>query len=210
MNEEHEAHFKRIGEVVESRTIGFTAGTYELLHAPPFGALVRASTHIAGLSVYGLVYDVATTSKEPGGKAMVRGKTYEGKQLYDEEIYREHPDLAEILQTTFSALTVGFRNGTRIVHHLPSHPPPIHYSVYECPADELIAFTETSDFFRAVLFAPQVPADELLAAAIRRAALARGRHGQEYRAMCGNALATILKDDYDRLYALLRLIMLEP
>ena len=65
---------ERIGEVIEANTIGFTAGAYELLAAPPFGALVRAQTREQDLSVYGLVYDIRTGSKEPGGRAMVRGR----------------------------------------------------------------------------------------------------------------------------------------
>ena len=98
----------RIGEVIESTTTGFTGGAYELLEAPPFGALVRAQARVEDMAVYGLVYDIRTGSKEPGGRALVRGRTYSGRELYDAEIYHEHPDLAEVLQTEFSAITVGF------------------------------------------------------------------------------------------------------
>src|SRR5690606_3204301 len=104
----------RIGEVIESSTTGFTAGAYELLAAPPFGALIRAQSRSEGLSIYGLVYEIRTGSKEPGGRALVRGRTYTGRELYDDEIYHEHPDLAEVLQTEFSAITVGFVEHNRI------------------------------------------------------------------------------------------------
>ncbi len=194
---------ERVGEVIEASTTQFTAGAYELLQAPAFGALVRAQTRVAGMSVYGLVYEIYTGSKEPGGRAIVRGRTYTGRVLYDEEIYREHPDLAEVLQTEFSALTVGFVRDERIVHYLPPHPPPVHYSVYECDSAELLRFCESSDFFRAVLFAANVPGDELLAATIRAAAQAGG-DGRGYLIKTGRELANLLKDDYDRLSALLR------
>ena len=36
----------RIREAIESTTTGFTAGAYELLEAPPFGALIRAQTRV--------------------------------------------------------------------------------------------------------------------------------------------------------------------
>lgn len=196
---------ERIGEVIESSTTRFTAGAYELLEAPPFGALVRAPTRQEGLAVYGLVYEIRTGSKEPGGRAVVRGRTYSGRDLYDEEIYFEHPDLAEVLQTEFSAITVGFVEGDRVFQYLPPHPPPVHYSVYPCDAAELARFSESADFFRAVLFAAHIPSDELLAAAIRAAARARP-DGREYLVRAGRELAGLLKDDYDRLNALLRRI----
>lgn len=196
----------RIGEVIESTTTGFTSGAYELLAAPPFGALVRAQARAEGMSVYGLVYDIRTGSKEPGGRALVRGRTYSGRELYDDEIYQEHPDLAEVLQTEFSAITIGFAQGGRIYQYLPPQPPPVHYSVYECPGDELARFSERTDFFRTLLFAYQIPSDELLAAIIRSAARARPGAERDYLVHAGREVASLLKDDYDRLTAILRRI----
>jgi hypothetical protein len=196
---------ERIGEIIEASTTTFTAGAYELHAAPPFGSLVRAATRSEDLAVYGLVYEIRTGSKEPGGRAVVRGRTYTGRNLYDEEIYHEHPDLAEVLQTEFSAITVGFCAGERVYQYLPPQPPPVHYSVYPCPPAELARFAAASDFFRAVLFAAHIPSDELLAAAIRAAAQAHP-DGDAYRLQAGRELAGLLKDDYDRLTALLRRI----
>ncbi|MEI8165872.1 MAG: HAS-barrel domain-containing protein [Chloroflexales bacterium] len=196
---------QRIGEVIESSTTRFTAGAYELLAAPPFGSLVRAVTRSAGAAVYGLVYEIRTGSKEPGGRAVVRGRTYSGRELFDAEIYFENPDLAEVLQTEFSALTVGFAEGGQIYQYLPPQPPPVHYSVYECDAAELARFSEGCDFFRGALFAAQVPSDELLSACIR--AIARARpDSRDYLVRAGREVAGLLKDDYDRLTALLRRI----
>jgi hypothetical protein len=200
---------QRIGEVIESTTTAFTAGAYELLAAPPFGALVRAQARAESTVVYGLVYEIRTGSKEPGGRALVRGRTYAGRELYDAEIYHEHPDLAEVLQTEFSAITVGFVEDGRIRQYLPPQPPPVHYSVYESTADELVRFSEVTDFFRTLLFASQIPSDELLAAIIRSAARARaGTPGGEraYLVHAGREVASLLKDDYDRLTAILRRI----
>lgn len=195
----------RIGEVIESSTTRFVAGAYELLAAPPFGSLVRAQTRIERLAVYGLVYEIRTGSKEPGGRAIVRGRTYTGRDLYDAEIYQEHPDLAEVLQTEFSAITVGFVEHGETYQYLPPHPPPVHYSVYECRPDELVVFSQSCDFFRAVLFAHQIPNDELLAAAIRTIARARS-DSRSYLVHAGREVASLLKDDHDRLTALLRRI----
>ncbi|NWG22000.1 MAG: hypothetical protein HXY39_16965 [Chloroflexi bacterium] len=195
----------RIAEVIESTSTGFTAGAYELLAAPPFGALVRAQARAEGMAIYGLVYDIRTGSKEPGGRALVRGRTYAGRELYDAEIYHEHPDLAEVLQTEFSAITVGFVADGRIYQYLPPQPPPVHYSVYECVPEEVARFSQATDFFRTVLFAYQIPGDEVLAAAIRAAARAH-RDDRAFLVRAGREVATLLKDDYDRLTAILRRI----
>ncbi len=195
----------RIGEVIESSTTRFVTGAYELLQAPPFGALVRAQARSEAMAVYGLVYEIRTGSREPGGRAIVRGRTYTGRELYDDQIYQEHPDLAEVLQTEFSAITVGFSEASQIYQYLPPHPPPVHYSVYQCDTDELIRFSQSSDFFRGVLYSSQIPGDELLAALLRMVARARS-DSRDYLVAAGRELASLLKDDYDRLSALLRRI----
>jgi hypothetical protein len=196
---------QRIAEVIESSTTRFTAGAYELLTAPSFGGLVRAVSRTTDLAIYGLVYEIRTGSKDPGGRAVVRGRTYSGRELFDAEIYFENPDLAEVLQTEFSALTVGFSEAGQTYHYLPPQPPPVHYSVYPCDAAELERFSSDYDYFRSVLFAAQVPNDELLAAHLRAAARAR-TDSRSYLVRAGRELASLLKDDYDRLTALLRRI----
>lgn len=198
----------RIGEVIEATTTQFTSGAYELLAAPPFGALVRAQARDEGGAVYGFVYEIRTGSKEPGGRAVVRGRTYSGRELYDQEIYHEHPDLAEVLQTEFAAITVGYAAGGRSYYYLPPQPPPVHYSVYECVPAELMQFTSSNDFFRTILFAYQIPGDELLSAAVRAAARARPdpQAEREYLVRAGREIARLLKDDYDRLTAILQRI----
>jgi hypothetical protein len=196
---------ERIGEIIEASTTRFMAGTYRLHEAPPFGALVQAQTRIEGLSIYGLVYDICTGSKEPGGRAVVRGRTYSGRTLYDNQIYDEHPDLSEVLQTEFSAITVGFAKHETMYQYLPPQPPTVHYSVYMCSVDELVRFSESSDFFRGVLFSTQIPGDELLAATVRAIAQARN-DSRAYLVRAGREIACLLKDDYDRLTALLRRI----
>jgi hypothetical protein len=199
---------QRIGEVIESSTSGFVAGAYELLAAPPFGALVRAQSRSPGSAVYGLVCEIRTGSKEPGGRAVMRGRGYSGRELFDDEIYQEHPDLAEVLQTEFSAITVGFAEEGRTHQYLPPQPPPVHYSVYACGRAEVVRFGAETDFFRTVLFGRNAVADELLAASIRAIARAQAQEyeGRDYLVRAGREVAGLLKDDYDRLTAILRRI----
>ncbi len=196
---------QRIGEIIEASTTGFVSGAYELLAAPSFGTLVRAQSRDPEIVVYGLVYDIRTGSREPGGRAAVRGRSYTGRELFDDEIYREHPDLAEVLQTEFTAITVGFGDGNVITHHLPAQPPPVHYSVYGCTVAELCRFSDAHAFYRTVLAAPQVPADELIAATVRAAAAVQPDPAG-YRVRAGRTLAALLADDHGRLRAILQRI----
>jgi hypothetical protein len=93
-----------------------------------------------------------------------------------------------------------------VYHYLPSQPPPVHYSVYECAGEELARFSETTDFFRTLLYASHIPGDELLAAIIRNAARARGAQDRAYLVRAGRDVASLLNDDYDRLTGVLRRI----
>ena len=190
----------RIGEIIESNTTTFVAGTYRLHQAPPFGALVRAEGR-DGCAAYGLVYNIETTSREMGGRALVRGRD----GMYDEDIYRENPDLEAVLQTEFHALIVGYCNGPAIRQHLPAHPPPTHYSVHLCDEEELRRFTERLHFCRTILQAPDVPQEELLAATLRQAA-ACWPDPHAFLVSAGRSLAVLLRDEHARLLAIVERI----
>lgn len=187
-----------IGEVVESSTQYFVVACYELYEGPAFGSLLKARCRDGAAEVYGIVFDVSTGSEPPGAHVQVRGS--EG--LRDHEIYDALPDLKEIMCTRVSVLTVGFRDGTGIRQYLPPQPPPLHYSAYACLAQEVGLFSEQLDYLRTILTAQHVPADELAAAAVRQACACRpGDPGYALRA--GRQVALLLKDDYDRLRAIL-------
>lgn len=189
----------RIAEIIESSTQSFVAGSYELLTAPAFGALVQAHTLDPLVYVYAVVYDIRTVSREPGGRAIVRGKSYTGQDLFNEEIYRAHPDLSEILQTEFAAWVVGYRRDNTIYHRIPAAPAPIHYSVEVCDEATLRQFGSQSGYARMLLHANQVPSDELLAALIRAIAVAHAPLEREYLVRMGRELALLLRDDFERL-----------
>lgn len=189
-----------VGEVIEANSTAFVAGTYRLHAAPPFGALVRADSP-DGCPAYALVYDVHTASRELGGRAVVRGRD----GMYDGDIYAENPDLEAVLQTEFSALIVGFRERDTIRQYLPPSPPPVHYSVHLCDDDELRAFTAALGFIPSVLAARDAPADELLAALLRRAAAAHTDR-LAFTLKAGRQLALLLREEHPRLMALLQRI----
>lgn len=190
----------RIGEIIESNTTRFVAGAYQLHQAPPFGALVRAEGR-DGCAAFGLVYNIETTSREMGGRALVRGR--EG--MYDDDIYLENPDLEVVLQTEFHTLIIGYCDGPTIRQHLPALPPPTHYSVHLCDADEVRRFTEQLQFCRTVLQAADVPQEELLAATLRQASAA-WPDARAFLVHAGRSLAVLLRDDHARLLAIIERI----
>ncbi len=197
----------RIGEVLEATTTAFVAGSYTLHRPPAVGTLVAAHTPDDNRYVLGVVYDSRTAARDSGGRAVMRGRTYDGRELYDNEIYRQHPDLNEVLQTTFDVLVLGSLHDQQPRYILPTQPPPVHYSVCACPAAQLLAFTTSYDYCRLVLQSSLAHADDVLAHLINAATAARPPAEQAaYRIGAGRELARLLASDYYRLQALLHLV----
>ncbi len=188
-----------IGEIVDTAVAEFTAQACTFGVAPPFGGFVKVERDER--TVFGVVYAIRSGSLEPGGRPVVRGRD----GVRDGAIYRENPDLEQVLRTEFSALTIGFEEGGLIRAYLPAEPPQLHWSVYECSADEATRLTDSLDYLRTVLASSQAPVDALLAANIRLARAARD-HEPAFALRAGRELATLLKKDYPRLSAILRAI----
>jgi hypothetical protein len=188
-----------IGEIVESSTTEFLAQACELDSAPPFGAFVEVATE-DGPTIYGVVAHVQTAGIDPGSRAIMRGHG----DVRDERIYQENPDLPLVLRTTFRALVVGFAEGVRLYQFLPPRPPRLHYSVSISAPETVRTFPATGlDYLVAMLNAPDVPADELLAANLRYTA-AQYLDSGEFLQLAGRELAQLLRADYARLTSILR------
>jgi hypothetical protein len=191
---------KLVGEVVESSTTEFLAQALELDSAPPFGAFVEVGSNDDALTVYGVVAEVQTAGIDPGSKAIMRGHG----EIRDERIYQENPDLPLVLRTTFRALVVGFGQGERLFQFLPPRPPRLHYSVFTCDGRTVQDFTHSGlDFLQALLNAPDVAVDELLAANLRYTA-AQYRDSGDFLQLAGRELAQLLRADYARLTGILK------
>ena len=153
----------RIGEIIESATLTYVAGTYTLLAAPAFGALVLAHTQDPLVQIYGVVTDVRTLSREPGGRAIVRGQSYSGRELYNEQIYQAHPDLKEVLQTEFSVWVLGYRRGDTVVQRIPHFPAPVHYTVEHGDVEAVRAIVSDIDLSLPPISAQHLPAEAVTA-----------------------------------------------
>jgi hypothetical protein len=195
----HNEQAAPVGEVVEASTTEFLAQAVELDSAPAFGAFVEVATD-DGLTLYGVVAHVQTSGIDPGSRAIMRGHD----DVRDERIYEENPDLPLVLRTTFRALVVGFSEGGRLYQFLPPKPPRLHYSVFTCEPRGVRDITGAGlEYLQALLNAPDVAVDELLAANLRYCA-AQYRDSQAFLQQAGRELAQLLRADYARLTGILR------
>jgi hypothetical protein len=192
----------RIGEIIETSTVGFWAESVILHELPPLGSLVAVDMPEGGRLV-GVVAFGQTAGLDEGRRAVRRGDA----EVFDGAIYARHPELTRILRTTFRVVTVGYAGQDgRVRHHLPPTPPPLHYSVSRCDRATVLAFTEEPRYF-AILMASEgeVAPEQLLAAHIRAVTADRGGD-EDWRAAAGRQVARLLKRDYDRLLTVLEAI----
>ncbi len=222
-----------VGEVIGSGTARFTAQCPRpLLHLPPaFGAFVRIVPEgaqsvsqatgdeppatifdpfadpkplpAAGLpdgvpneTLYAIVTSAATGSAEPGRRPTAYG-------LEEDQLRRQQPQIFDLLATEFSAIYAGYAREGRFRAGVPPRPARLHAPVSDCSPEEVRAITESADFLRALVAAPaDFPVDELIVACIRHASACRN-HDYPYLVRAGKQLANLLRDNPDRLTALL-------
>jgi hypothetical protein len=183
----------KIAEVIEASTTQCAAQCYELYKLPPLGSLVRTG------DIYGIVCNAATTSLEPGRRPIARGK----EEASEEAIYQENPQLLKLLRSEFEAVVVGHKEGDRLCHYLAPTPAHIHAFVYLCAPEEVRKFSQSLGFLNILVNAHlPVPADELIAAALRQMSQAH-EDGQKFLVAAGKELAVLLSGQYDQLKSIL-------
>ncbi len=188
---------QRVGEVIEASTTDFVAQCYELYQSPPLGSLVKIRD--LGVELYGIVYNVTTTSFEPGRRPIARGKD----ETSEEAVYQASPQLLKLLKSEFSALVVGHRQGDKLHHYLPPKPARIHGFVYLCSPEEVKEFSQSFDFLN-ILLNTRLPVspDELIAACLREMSQAHeDRHA--FLVAAGKELAILLSGNFNQLKAIL-------
>jgi hypothetical protein len=182
-----------IGEVTAASTTRFAAVSREVFVAPRFGSLVK----VAGpITTYGVVGYVETASFDSQRRPVAFGLPWE-------QLAREQPQLMELLQTSFQVVIVAFADADGLHHWLPPHPPRVHDSVEACDPTEVAAVTDSGEFIRGLAGLEDVPVHEMVAAAIREAALARGRD-ERFVAEAARAAADVFKNDYETATAIVR------
>lgn len=189
-----------IGRVTRCSTRGFV-GALRLPEPelPAFGSFCQAEAQQGQSRVVGLIYDISIEDDELA-RQMAASDRISPEQLADSQVNRQVP-------VEYSALAVGYLNGAGVHQSLPPQPPLTLAAVYTLTADELLQFTEHLDFLPLILSAPNLPTDDLLAAAVRTAAEARPDHERRaYRLQAAQECARLLARDLTRLDNLLRLM----
>ncbi len=191
----------RVGEVIEASTTGFVAQCYELYELPPLGSLVK--TGYESVELYGVVYNAATTSVEPGRRPIARGKD----EASEEEIYRSSPQLLKLLRSEFGALVVGHKQGDNLYHYLPPKPARIHGFVYQCSLEEVKHFSQSFGFLNILTNARlPVSVEELAAACLRQMGQVYEEDRRAFLVAAGKELAVLLSGELGKLKAILERI----
>ena len=201
-------------EVIASSTREVLAEVYPEAEVPAFGSWVEVETEGAdgrgGAVLYGLVSHAETGSVEPGRQAVALGAEYDRDRLR-----REMPQLLELIRTTVRAQILAYwdgatvRDGRPLVRQtLPPRPAALHDRVRPCGPEAVAAIAAPFDVLRTLARSPDpaVPADDLLAAALRGLYRSHGggADGDAVLVAAGRALARLLDDDHERLQSILR------
>lgn len=191
---------QRVGEVIEASSADFTAQCYELYGSPALGSMVK--TGDANVELYGVVYQAATTSLEPGRRPIARGRD----EATEEAVYRSNPQLLKLLKSEFSALVVGHRQGDKLNQYLPPQPARIHGFIYLCSPEEVREFSQSFAFLNILVNAHlPVSTDELISAALRQMSQAH-RDPRSFLIAAGKELALLIGDNLNQLKAILKRI----
>jgi hypothetical protein len=191
----------RFAEVIETSTTEYLAQCLEpesldFAVMPPFGSWVKSFDETTNpVLIYGVVYHVTTTPIDSVHKARALGMDL--KQLREEQ-----PQIFAMLKTELKVKLLGFEQNGTLYQHLPARPPQIHQGVYFCQNKEIEAFTTSFHFLRSLWQATGIPTDELLGAVLRDVYQIR-KCDRNWLVQAGRFLSTLLKDDYDRLAAIL-------
>jgi len=189
----------RIGEIIETGSVGFVAESFKLNRPPELGSLVKVEMD-DGSSIYGVVSYGTTMGLDPGRRVVRRS----AEGVYDAAIYREHPQLEQVLRTEFNVVLVGWADEGAVHQHLPPQPPPLHYSVHTCSPSEVRAFSEQFLYLRLLLTVTgQLPPEQLLAAHLRQVYRARGQD-RAWLERAAREVAGLLKQDVERLMVVLQ------
>jgi hypothetical protein len=187
-----------IGRVTRSSTRGFV-GAIRLPEpeVPVFGSFVRVEAQRGRSAVIGLIYDIQVED-DAFTRQVATSEGLTAEQLADSQFNRQVP-------LEYSALAVGYLLDDGYRYTLPPQPPLTMATIHALSPAETRRFSERPDWIALVLGAPEIPADDLLAASLRLAAEARPQADRGgFLVTAGRECARLLSHDLARLDNLLR------
>jgi hypothetical protein len=198
---QRDRHPDHLAEVVATSTTEFVAQCLEpdgldFPLVPAFGSWVKSQQDVnSDIVVYGVVYYATTAPIDSVHRAVALG-------LSLQELREQQPQIFAMLRSEIKVVLLGFSSMGNIYQHLPAQPPQIHQAVYVCDESEITKFTEEFNFLRTLVQMSNAPVDELIAAVLRNVYQARNCD-RNWLVQSGRKLSILLKDDYDRLSAIL-------
>jgi hypothetical protein len=197
--------FKKVGEIVSSNTNSFIAQCIKedsslltLPQAPYFGSFVIAKGEEIGFDIIAVVYEISSGSIDSVHRPTAMNLTRA-------ELRHQQPQIFDLLKTDFSAITVGYIKDGKIYQSVPPHPPQIHDFVYSCDHNQIKEITENLDYIRTLLNSGTSMCEDIVEANLKFSYLSRGKD-RSFLINAGRELSNLLKDNYDRLSAILRRI----
>lgn len=194
-------HPKHIAEVVATSTTEFLAQclspeNLDFPLMPAFGSWVKSQQdENSDVIAYGVVYHATTAPIDSVHRAVALG-------LSIKDLREQQPQIFAMLRSEIKVVLLGFSCVGNIYQHLPAQPPQIHQAVYGCEESEIESFTEELNFLRTLVQMTNAPVDELIAAVLRNVYQVR-KCDRNWLVQAGRKLSLLLKDDYDRLGAIL-------
>ncbi len=192
-----------IAEVVSSTASSVVAQCLPSNHQksqqiPRFGSFIRIESSERDLSTIAVVNNVVTAPIDNVHRTSAFG-------LSREELRIQQPQIFSLLRTDIHACLIGFKNKEQSFRYLPPYPPEIHDFVYCASISDIDTCTKDFDFLRLLSSLSDGPLDELLAAAVREAYLAKDSD-KKFLLQAGQSLSQLYRGDYDRLVSILRKI----
>lgn len=193
-----------VGRVLRASTRGFDCGTHSRHIGPQhdFGAFIKAPiANDDDVYAIALIYKIEIKDDQLISE-LVLGDEISDNILRDQRMNRMIP-------VEIKAINIAYMTDGQIVHSLPPRPPMSLSDVTLCNWRETYEITQQLTFFRLVLNASEVPGDDLVAAAARRAAfMAYHDENERYEFMvrAGQQIARDLASDLKRLSHILTLM----
>ena len=184
------------GRIVAASLSSFDISCFSAGTAPPLGSLVV--TLDAEPPVYGAVAAITTEGVDPSRPIAPHGGADEDLAT----VLARNPQLSVLLQTTATAVVVGYGPVASVRQTLPELPPPLISRVRLCDLAELTQFVGRFDFLRLLLSAGPL-ADFVTGAFLARAGAAAA-DTRGFRMRAGQALVPLLDAEPQRLAAILR------
>jgi len=104
-------------EVIESSLQEWKAQCWKWDQFPSFGSIVTIKSGLR--TIFGIVHQIQMGSMDPTRYPFPYQKT-------EEELLKEQPQIFEFLKTTFSCITLGYKQHGKIYYLLSPEPPKIH------------------------------------------------------------------------------------